>query len=552
MCRIAHLSDLHFRAGNAQSAIFDGLVAALRAERAERGAFDLLVFTGDIFDDGSSPDARSAARSFATLHERLLEAGGRDCVSVIVPGNHDRRRLGLLAPHRVQMFDALRSVLEGRAWVHGCSPPLLADVIEPSHHGLPLWLIAYDSSFLPRGWLSAGGMVRKEDLLYAAAKIGRRNADWPIVMLLHHHLVPTPLTDLHPVEAEHTPALVRFGLERVLPALFAHADREELTMTALGAGTAISTLHALGRAVLVLHGHKHIATVRMLDATVRGHGDVVIASAGSAGMAQEWTPGALRGTARLWPSFNVVALKEGRLTIDTVSFGYKGRSAGRTKPQPLLVADKRGAQWHQEPIEPAPAEPARLSLNSARFHMVRADQYWDYECDRRIELAPGARLSRYVETIIGEEGAELTPSSAKLPTEIELGLGRTTRYRVRRGAARILNGSHHTRADYNAPFSWVGLMNRYACDVAEMIVSGLGDASRHAFATITDLGTGLERPLDIGIDAGAVIARADACPARSLLRVYWPLVLRARVNRVDSVPHDIDADILRPPAATLV
>lgn len=119
-------------------------------------------------------------------------------------------------------------------------------------------------------------------------------------------------------------------------------------MTALGAGTALSTLHTLGRAVLVLHGHKHYATTRMLDGTVRGHGDVLIASAGSAGTAEEWltptrTGGTARGAARLWPSFNVIELDERRLTVETVSFGYKGRAAGVPARRPLVRARRDGA-----------------------------------------------------------------------------------------------------------------------------------------------------------------------------------------------------------------
>ena len=58
---------------------------------------------------------------------------------------------------------------------------------------------------------------------------------------------------------------MRWSVEHLLPTLIANADREEMTMTALGAGTALSTLHALNRAVLVLHGHKHYATARMLS-----------------------------------------------------------------------------------------------------------------------------------------------------------------------------------------------------------------------------------------------------------------------------------------------
>ena len=60
------------------------------------------------------------------------------------------------------------------------------------------------------------------------------------------------------------PPLQKLLVGRVLPWLVANGDREELTMTALGAGSALTTLQTLGRAVLVLHGHKHYATARLL------------------------------------------------------------------------------------------------------------------------------------------------------------------------------------------------------------------------------------------------------------------------------------------------
>ena len=32
--------------------------------------------------------------------------------------------------------------------------------IPPAFHGQPFWTIAYDSTYLPNGWLSAGGVIR--------------------------------------------------------------------------------------------------------------------------------------------------------------------------------------------------------------------------------------------------------------------------------------------------------------------------------------------------------------------------------------------------------
>lgn len=74
------------------------------------------------------------------------------------------------------------------------------------------------------------------------------------------------------------------------------------------------------------------------------------------------------------------------------------------------------------------------------------------------------------------------------------------------------------------PFASVGLMNRYHSEHACLTVSGLEQSAATAFASATDLGTGLERPIAVRRDtAGDVHARYDACPPRTLLRIYWPL-----------------------------
>jgi hypothetical protein len=216
---LAHLSDLHFQGPPQDAAIFDALVSALEAERARRGArFDLLAITGDVFDDGSV-EPSSAAHHYAELHSRIDVALGGSVPTVIVPGNHDRRRIGLFSPHRADLFEALAAEMRHlgpHIRVHGCDAPFLAAVMEPELTGLVLWIVAYDSTYLPRGLLSAGGMMRQEDLLHAAAIIGDRQPDWPVLFLLHHHLVPTPLTDLHPVQVDRAPAPVRWAIEHAL------------------------------------------------------------------------------------------------------------------------------------------------------------------------------------------------------------------------------------------------------------------------------------------------------------------------------------------------
>ncbi|MET0413727.1 MAG: metallophosphoesterase, partial [Polyangiaceae bacterium] len=262
---IAQLSDLHLLSGDdEQPEILSALVAALELEAARRpGGVDLLAITGDVFDSASR-DPKAAVAAFLRLHDELTSALGKAVPTVIVPGNHDRRKLGLIAPFRSEPFAALARALGERAFVHGSSIPFLAQLVPQEVHRLPAWVVAFDSTYLPTGLISAGGMLRQEDILHVAAAIGEREPDWPVLFLLHHHLVPTPLTDVGVVQVGKTPQLVRWSVEHLLPKLISNADREEMTMTALGAGTALSTLHALNRAVLVLHGHKHYATARML------------------------------------------------------------------------------------------------------------------------------------------------------------------------------------------------------------------------------------------------------------------------------------------------
>jgi hypothetical protein len=376
-------------------------------------------------------------------------------------------------------------------------------------------------------------MIRQEDLLDAAARIGTAHPDWPVLFLLHHHLVPTPLTDLGPIEAAGSHPAVRFGLEHVLPRIVANADREELTMTALGAGTALSTLHTLGRAVLALHGHKHYATARMLDGTHEGHGDVLVVSAGSAGTAQPWRHGPVeRDVARLWPSFNAIELERDLLDVTTVSFGWKGSSTGEVVYRPHVRARRSGAQWLQEPIAAHDDEPARLERNESVYELTASRAHggrrWDFVCTRRIEGAAEDPPSRYLESIEHEPEADLRWTKGMrgpvtgLPATVELpqGRGEAASFFVEGGVSRTLDG----RARDASPYAWLGLMSRYASKRARLEVRGLGSAAMRAFASATDLGSGLERPRPLERNAdGALVLDYPSCPARQLLRIYWPL-----------------------------
>jgi len=528
---VLHLSDLHLLANpKEQESIFDGLVGALRHVRERyAGSVDLLAVTGDVFDSATHSRELATTR-FLELFSAMGRALGKEPATVIVPGNHDRRRAGLFGPHREELFRALKSALGKRAWVHGCTTPFLSALVPRELHGQPFWLVAYDSTYLPSGLLSAGGALRQEDLLYAAAQIDGSAPDEPVLFLLHHHLVPTPITDLGPIEMEHATPLVRWGVERVLPAIVSHGDREELTMTALGAGTALSTLHTLGRAVLVLHGHKHYATARLLGAMNAGHGDVLVVSAGSAGTAQRWMHTDAQNAARLWPSFNVIDWSRERLAIDTVSFPWKGGDSS-ILVEPLVRAERSGASWRIERL-PAFLQSSEedLKRNASEVVLKPSENFggarWDYVCRRDVE-SDNERLLRYVETVDGlpDGRCRFGPFGAEtgLPAEIHLDVRGSTEYLLVGALHRTLDAARASQGPGGSPFASVSLMNRYSSEVARLEVSGLGAAVPRAFASATDLSTGLERPLHLERRNGSVIATHERCPARTLLRVYWPL-----------------------------
>jgi 3',5'-cyclic AMP phosphodiesterase CpdA len=529
---IVHLSDLHLLFNpSEQESIFDGLVHALRDVYQRRARpIDLIAITGDVFDS-SAVDLRLAITRFLELFSGIGRALGGAPPTVILPGNHDRRRGGLFGPHDERLFNALKDALGERAWVHGCTTPFLSAVLPQQFHGQPFWVIAYDSTYLPHGFLSAGGALRQEDLLSAASQIAGAQGDDPVLFLLHHHLVPTPITDLGLIEVEETtPRWLRWGIERALPKLVANADREELTMTALGAGTALSTLHTLGRAVLVLHGHKHYATSRLLDGTGVGHGDVLVVSAGSAGTAQRWSHGETQHAARLWPSFNVIDWDGPSLSIDTVSFPWKG--GGSLVAYPLVRAKRDGAAWHidRSPLAAQSDVEPDLERNHSLIRLAdsaTSQGHWDYACERSVSA--GSKLVRYVETVEGAAGGRcvIEPFGAELPVpgDVHLAIDGCTRYRVEGAVFRTLAAARAAQGHRASAFAQVALMNRYSSRRASLELVGLGERAPAAFASATDLGTGLERPMVLqrGGPDGGVTAQLDDCPARTLLRIYWPL-----------------------------
>src|SRR5688572_21608875 len=368
MTLFVHLTDLHLKTDSGrQRLIFERLVRTLEQERASSAQPRLpLVITGDVFDTAGGP-SEPLVSAFLRLHERMVSALGTDAPTIVLPGNHDRRRFGLVGPHRGELFQALSAAVDPRrVFVAGCRAPFLAELVPQAFHGLPAHVVALDSSYLPHGLLSAGGSIRLEDLLQVHAQLP--DDEKPLLLLVHHHLVPTPITDISHVTSLRAPRLMRWFVGKVLPALVSNADREELTMTALGAGTALSALHSFGRAVLLLHGHKHVPTARLLRGLEGTSGDLILASAGSAGRA-EAVDSTQPNPARLWPSFNLVELTDEGVRVEALSFSPKRRTRPTVR-RTLVQAWRAGPKWELQSVSAGVTEfTARVAVDRADYQL---------------------------------------------------------------------------------------------------------------------------------------------------------------------------------------
>jgi 3',5'-cyclic AMP phosphodiesterase CpdA len=521
---VVQLSDLHmgFR-GTAQPRIFDELVRALERERAAApGDSFVVAITGDVFDSSVLP-AKTAVAGFLDLHERIVAALGGDAPTIILPGNHDRRRFGWVAPHGSKLFQALRDAADPRRiFVAGCVPPILAQVVPAALHRLPLHVIVYDSTYLPGGLVGAGGTLRPEDLLMASAQLPDDSR--PLLVLTHHHLIPTPLTDVSQIDSAGTMRLARWMVDTALPALVSYGDREEVTMTALGAGTVLSTLHTLGRAVLLLHGHKHVPTARLVTGMSDTCGDVLIASAGSAGTRERVHATRHPDAARLWPSFNLVHVSPDEVHVEALAFSPKPTARLPLRRQ-LARARLDGPKWARQPVSFRVRDPApRVDLDEARYALVPSSSpdSWDFRVERRVELVPGARLRRYVDFVHGlprRIGGRPLKRDSRL---IDLTIGGLTRYEQTDALCRTIAMGARTRGGGTA-FESVGLLCRYGAQRAVLRLGRDGAAGIEPFGSVTDLTIGRERPVRLETTGEFWTLAAESCAPRSLLRIYWAL-----------------------------
>ena len=524
MRRIAHLSDLHYGADpETQPRLYEGLIRAFEDQHV-----DVIVFTGDVFD--TNEPGPGLVEGFLRLHAAIEEKVGGPKPTLILPGNHDRRAEGVFAPYREDLFTELRAKFAARADVQvlGGGTPFLAQRV--SLPDFPCDVVAYDSTYLPTGIASAGGVIRQEDLIQVGSELASGDHERPLLFLLHHHLIPTPVTDTSVISTTGRPPIQKFLVGKILPWLVSNGDREELTMTALGAGSALTTLQTLGRAVIVLHGHKHYATVRLLKG-LDGDADLLITSAGSCGLTQDWTGGEYDEAPKLWPSVNFIQVDGEHVQVMSQAWS-PFQPDRRSSPRHLVSAKRDAQQWALElpPLREVQFHPV-LTLNELEARLTPSQSHLgrlDVVTQRRLASHPRAWLDEYWEVLEGPPGAVardlvidgVPRKDAKCPARVKVAKDGVSTWRVEGGAFSSIDAAQGFSLGH--AFESVELLNRSRADVARLRVH-LGPVKTTPFASITNLTTGKERPCPLTREGDVVTVTRTNCPARTLLRLYWPL-----------------------------
>jgi len=525
---LVHLSDIHLGATpDQETAILAPLQRALAEARAQRDRPPALIaITGDLYDS-ADVDVGPATDRFVRWLDGVRKALDGDVPTIAMPGNHDRRTQGLLLPFRTSLLTALAEARVPGLRVGGRELPFLAELVPDAFHGLPFAVATIDSSYTPTGLISAGGLLREEDLLELAEELRQQlghDARRPLLLLTHHHLVPTPVTDTARIDADTTNPVLRWLARNLLPRTISYADHEEWMMTALGAGSALTTLQAFGRPVLVLHGHKHYPTVRALRASLEEQGDVVLLSAGSAGLALPLDDGDEDDVARLWPSFHVLDVDDREQSVRVHTRAYYRSSPPAERE--LLHVRASGRHWEVRPVDDRVRHGStRLVVNrfdaTLRECAGREDARWDLLGVRTVKADAPLEYTERLRAAAGavfEHALGSLPASTRsihLPTD-----GTPYAYRLIGGAVRTVTEAMRVYGAVD-PYEGVELLSRYESAEARLTLRGL-PARAKPFGSVVDLTRGRAMPHPIARrDDGAHELVVHDCAPRMQLRIQW-------------------------------
>lgn len=286
----------------------------------------------------------------------------------------------------------------------------------------------------------------------------------------------------------------------------------------------------LGCVVIVLHGHKHYATVRLLKG-LDGDADLLITSAGSCGLTQDWTGGEYDEAPKLWPSVNFIQVDGVHVQVMSQAWS-PFQPDRRSSPRHLVSAKRDAQQWALElpPLREVQFHPV-LTLNELQARLTPSQAHLgrlDVVTQRRLASHARAWLDEYWEVLEGPPGAvarELVIDGvprrdAKCPARVKVAKDGVSTWRVEGGAFSSIDAAQAFSLGH--AYESVELLNRSRADVARLRVH-LGPVKTTPFASITNLTTGKERPCPLTREGDVVTVTRHNCPARTLLRLYWPL-----------------------------
>jgi len=272
-----------------------------------------------------------------------------------------------------------------------------------------------------------------------------------------------------------------------------------------------------------------VPTARLVAGMTESCGDVLVVSAGSAGTRERVHSARHPDAALLWPSFNLVRVSKKRTRVEALAFPPKSRTRPAFRRE-LAHARLDAHKWRLAPVSFRVNDPSpRVARDEASYVLSPAmfsTDFWDYRCERRIELTEGSALARYVDFVhtVPRAGRD---SGITRNRRVELTVGGTTHYEEPAGLCRTLEGATFVRGP-EAAFEWVGLLCRYGATRATLRLARSGATDVRPFASLTDVTIGRERPRPIEISDEWWVVHANACPPRSLLRIYWPLLGRGQ------------------------
>jgi hypothetical protein len=137
------------------------------------------------------------------------------------------------------------------------------------------------------------------------------------------------------------------------------------------------------------------------------------------------------------------------------------------------------------------------------------------DLDEAVDALPGAEL------IVNDQRTRID-AKTKLHMQFEDGVA-SADFRIVRGVARSSESARRHYGEFT-PYEWIGLPNRRAATVALLeVIEAEPGLIGDAFASVTDLATGREKPLPLERDGRTLRLVVTQCPPRCLLRIYWRL-----------------------------